>query len=181
MGLPDRSLIRRAVEMRKTTKIATVTFVLLLVAIVPIYFMMRQNTGNEGNIQIRGAVANPTAFTYSELEALPFTTITVTLSSSSHIEDNGVFNYTGISLGMLLEQAQIFPNASSVYLQASDGYGTTISLQDAQKSNTILAYEKDDKALTPLSSGGEGPVRLIIGDDIYAQRWTRGVSVIEAR
>ncbi len=167
--------------MRKATKFATAVFAILLVTIVPVYFFMRQNAGNGENIQIQGAVANPVTLTYNRLKTLPSITITVTLSSSSHPEENGSFNYTGVALGILLEQAQVPPNASSVYLQASDGYGTTISIEEAWKSNTILAYEKDREALTPLSSGGEGPARLIIGDDLYAQRWTRGVSVIEVR
>ncbi len=179
MGFTDRSLVRRLLEMRKTTKIVAAAFVLLIVAVIPVYFIMRQNIGNEENIQIRGAVANSTKFTYNQLKTLSPVTIAVTLSSTSHLEDNGIFNYSGITLKTLLEQAQIPANATSVYVQAADGYGTTISIQDAQKDNTIIAYEKDGAALTPLSSGGEGPFRLVIGDDQYAQRWIRGVSVIE--
>jgi DMSO/TMAO reductase YedYZ molybdopterin-dependent catalytic subunit len=142
---------------------------------------MRQNAGTEENIQIKGAVGNSATFTCSQLQSLPHVTITVTLSSSSHPEDNGVFNYTGVALNTLLEEAQVSTNVTSVYVHAVDGYGTTIPIQDAEKSNTILAYEKDGASLTPLSSGGEGPFRLVIGDDAYAQRWTRGVSVIEVR
>ena len=91
----------------------------------------------------------------------------------------GVLSHPAASGVTLLEQAQISANASSVYVQAVDGYGATISIEDAQNEKTILAYQKDGEALTLLSSGGEGPVRLIMGADQYAQRWVRGVSVIE--
>jgi len=167
--------------MNKATKIAVIALVIVVGITVPIYSYTRQNARTEGSIQIKGAVNSPGNFTYSQLEAFTPVTVTVTLSSSSHPADNGVFNYTGVRLSTLLEWAQIASNATSVYLQAADSYGTTIPLQDAKKENTIIAYRKDGVALTPLSTGGEGPFRLIIGDDQYAQRWTRGVSVIEIR
>jgi DMSO/TMAO reductase YedYZ molybdopterin-dependent catalytic subunit len=142
---------------------------------------MRENAGTEGSIEIRGAVGDTGNFTYSQLEAFAPVTVQVTLSSSSRPADNGVFNYTGVPLQVLLEEAHISADAASVYVQAADGYGTTIPIQDAQNSGTILAYQKDGAPLTALSEGGEGPIRLIIGADEFAQRWVRGVSVIEVR
>ena len=167
--------------MKKATKAAIIAFALLIIAVVPVYFYMRQNAGTEGSIQIKGAVSNPGNFTYSQLEAFSPVNVQVTLSSSSHAADNGNFTYTGVSLKVLLEQAHVSANATSVYIQAADGYGTTIPIQDAQNANTILAYQKDGTPLTALSAGGEGPIRLIIGNDEFAQRWVRGVSVIEVR
>jgi DMSO/TMAO reductase YedYZ molybdopterin-dependent catalytic subunit len=167
--------------MRKATKIAITIFALLIVTIIPVYLYMRQNAGTEGSIQIKGAVSNTGNFTYSQLEAIEPITVQVTLTSSSHAADNGVFSYTGVPLNVLLEQAHVSANASSVYVQATDSYGTTIPIQDAQNAKTILAYQKDGAPLTALSAGGEGPIRLIIGNDEFAQRWVRGVSVIEVR
>ena len=101
------------------------------------------------------------------------------MSSSSRISDNGVFNYTGVTLRTLLEQANVSTNATSAYIQASDGYGTTIPIQDAMNQNTIIAYQKNGVPLMALKDDGEGPLRLIIGSDQYAQRWIRGVTIIE--
>jgi DMSO/TMAO reductase YedYZ molybdopterin-dependent catalytic subunit len=167
--------------MRKANKIALTALILIVAVTVPVYFYMRQNAGTEESIQIRGAVDTPGNFTYSQLEAFPPTSVQVALSSSSKPADNGNFTYIGVSLNVLLEQAGVFSNASSVYIQAADGYGTTIPIRDAENANTILAYRKDGKALMALSAGGEGPIRLIIGNDQFAQRWIRGVSVIEVR
>jgi DMSO/TMAO reductase YedYZ molybdopterin-dependent catalytic subunit len=167
--------------MKKATKVAVIAFTLLIIVVVPVYFYMRQNAGTEGSIQIKGAVGNPGNFTYSQLEAFSPVTVQVTLSSSSHAADNGVFNYTGVYLRLLLEQVHVSANATSVYIQAADGYGTTISIQDSQNTNTILAYQKDGAPLTALSAGGEGPIRLIIGNDEFAQRWIRGVAIIEVK
>jgi DMSO/TMAO reductase YedYZ molybdopterin-dependent catalytic subunit len=165
---------------KKATKLAVIFVVLLAIAAVPLYFYMRQNAGSEGTIQVKGAVNNPANITVSELKTFPPVTVQVTLTSSSSPQENGVFNYTGVPVRSLLEQADAFENAASVYVQASDGYGTTLPLQEVmQNEETILAYEKDGEPLMPLTEGGEGPVRLVIATDEFAQRWIKSVAVIE--
>jgi DMSO/TMAO reductase YedYZ molybdopterin-dependent catalytic subunit len=165
--------------MKKTTKIALTLIIVLVAAAVPLYFYSRPAPVQEGTFQIKGQVSNPLNVTLSQLQTFTPVTIQVTISSSGQPSGNGVFNYTGVSLGTLLEQAHASSNATSVYIQASDGYGTTISIQDAMRQNTIIAYQKDGKLLTTLKNGGEGPFRLIIGNDQYAQRWVEGVVAIQ--
>lgn len=168
--------------MQKTTKIAVTAFVLLVIVAVPFYFYMRQNAGTEGSLQLTGAVNNPVNITVSELKTFPQSTLQVTLTSSSNIEDNGIFNYTGIPVRDILEQADVAENATSVYIQAADGYGTTLTLQEVmQNENIILAYEKDGEPMKSLTEGGEGPIRLVIATDEYAQRWIKCVTVIKIR
>jgi DMSO/TMAO reductase YedYZ molybdopterin-dependent catalytic subunit len=167
--------------MRKATKITLIIFLLLVALAVPLYYYTHPDTAQADTIQIRGNVGNPSTITLSELKNYTPLTLQVTLSSSSRPSDNGVFNYTGTPLKTLLEQAQVSANATSVYIQALDGYGTTIPIQDAMNPDTILAYQKDGAPLTALKDGGEGPVRLVIGSDQYAQRWVRGVATIEVR
>jgi DMSO/TMAO reductase YedYZ molybdopterin-dependent catalytic subunit len=166
--------------MKNGTKIAIIAFALLVTITAPLYFYMRQNAAPEGTIQVKGAVNNPANVTFSELKMLPSITVQVTLTSSSNPSENGVFNYTGVPLRSLLEQADATENATSVYVQASDGYGTTIPLQEIMENeNAILAYEKDSELLRPLTEGGEGPIRLVIATDEFAQRWIKSVAVIE--
>jgi DMSO/TMAO reductase YedYZ molybdopterin-dependent catalytic subunit len=166
--------------LQKTSKIAVAVFLFLIILAVPLYFLSRPDTAQPDiALQVKGKVGNPLNLTLSQLEALPSVTIEVTLSSSSKPADNGVFNYTGIPIQLLLDQAGV-SNATSFFVQASDGYGTTLSLQEASNQNTIIAYQKNGSALTLLKDDGEGPLRLIIGGDQYAQRWIRGVVEIEA-
>jgi DMSO/TMAO reductase YedYZ molybdopterin-dependent catalytic subunit len=165
--------------MKKAAKIAIIIFILLIVAAVPLYYYTRPDSTQTNALQIKGKVNNPTTLTLSQLKTYPSTTMQVTLSSSSRPSDNGVFNYTGVPLRDLLNQAQTSDNATSVYIQASDGYGTTIPIQDAMNPNTIIAYQRNGSSLTALKDDGEGPLRLIIGSDQYAQRWVRGVAAIE--
>jgi DMSO/TMAO reductase YedYZ molybdopterin-dependent catalytic subunit len=165
--------------MKKLTRITLALFIILVASTVPLYLYTRPVQVQEGNLQIKGQVSNPQTITFSQLENCTPQTLEVALSSSSHISDNGVFNYTGVTLRTLLEQANVSPNAISVYIQASDGYGTTIPIQDAMNQNTIIAYLKNGAPLTALKGGGEGPLRLIIGSDQFAQRWVRGLVAIE--
>lgn len=164
--------------MQKNTKIALLVFFLLIIAAVPLYTFTRPSSQPD-SLVIKGDLENPLTLTIAQLETYPSVTLRVTLTSSSRTQDNGVFNYTGVSLNSLLSQAQINSNASSVFVQAQDGYGTTLTMQEAQSQNTIIAYEKDGSNLTLLKDGGEGPLRLIIGDEQYAQRWIRGVAALE--
>ncbi|MCW3999126.1 MAG: molybdopterin-dependent oxidoreductase [Candidatus Bathyarchaeota archaeon] len=166
--------------MQKSTKIVLIVFLVLVVAAVPLYIYTRPDAGVESSsLQIKGDVADPQTLSLLELEAYPEVTLQVTLTSSSRTQDNGNFSYTGVRLVDLLSEAQINGNATSIFIQAQDGYGTTLTMQEAQSQNTIIAYQKDGSALTQLKDGGEGPLRLIIGDDQYAQRWVRGVAAIE--
>ena len=162
----------------KSTKIALIAF-FLIVAVFPLYYFTRPDASTPDSLQIKGNVNAPITLTLDQLETYPSATLQVTLSSSSRPQENGIFNYTGVLLKDLLNQAQVCSNATSVYVQASDGYGTSITIQDAQDQNAIIAYQKDGAPLTALKVGGEGPLRLIIGNDEYAQRWVRGVAALE--
>lgn len=165
--------------MKKTSKIAVAILVVLVAAAVPLYFYTRPSSAPLGTLQITGKLSNPMNLSLTELETYSSTTMQVTLTSSSTPSENGVFNYTGVMLRTLLQESGIFANATSVFIQASDGYGTTLSMQDAINQKTIIAYEKDGTTLTALKNGGEGPLRLVIGTDQYAQRWVRGVVSIQ--
>ena len=165
--------------MKKTSKIALAILIILVAAAVPLYFYTRPAAVPLGTLQITGQVSNPMDVTLIQLQTYTPLTLQVTLTSSSQPSGNGVFNYTGVLLSALLQKAGVSANATSVYIQASDGYGTTLSMQDAMSQKTIIAYQKDGESLTPLKNGGEGPFRLIVGTDQYAQRWVMGVVSIQ--
>lgn len=149
--------------MKKATKIALIVFLLLIVAALPLYYYTRPDAGQPtASLQLKGNVNSSKTLSLTELEAMPSITVQVTLSSSSHQEDNGDFNYKGVRLSDLLNQAQANSNATSVLIQASDGYGTTISFQEAQNQNTIIAYQKDGAPLFELKDGGEGDRKSVV-------------------
>jgi DMSO/TMAO reductase YedYZ molybdopterin-dependent catalytic subunit len=164
---------------KKTTQVAVAIMIVLVAAAVPLYFYTRPAPVPQGTFQIKGHVSNPMNITLSQLQTYAPITMQVTLTSSGSPSSNGVFNYTGVLLSALLQKAGVSTNATSVYIQASDAYGTTLTMQDAMSQKTIIAYQKNGVFLTPLKNGGEGPFRLIVGTDQYAQRWVMGVVSIQ--
>jgi DMSO/TMAO reductase YedYZ molybdopterin-dependent catalytic subunit len=163
--------------MEKTKKATLIVFILLIGAFFPLYYFTHSEI-HEDALLIRGDVKNSLTITLSQLKNYEQTTLKVSLLSKEKSQENGVFNYTGVLLKDLLTQAQLNDNATSVFVQASDGYGTTLTIQEATSKNTILAYKKGEVTINSLKNSGEG-LRLIIGDDTYAQRWIRDVAKIE--
>lgn len=164
--------------MKKSTKIALVALVVLVVVVIPLYYFTRPDASQPaGTLQIRGSVSNPANLTYTQLAAYPAISMQVTING--HQGGNGNFTYTGVALKELLTKAGASSNATSVYIQAADGYGTTLTMQEATQADVFIAYQKEGATMTPLDEGGEGPLRLIIADDEFSQRWTRGVVAIE--
>ena len=165
--------------MKQTSKAVLIAFLILISLTIPLYFYTRPPALEAGTIQISGNINNPQNLTLTQLEALPTTTLQATLTSSGNPADNGNFNYTGVLLREILNQSQVSANATSLYIQASDGYGTTLSLEEAKKDNVLIACQKNGIQLTDVKTGGEGPLRLIINGDTYAQRWVKGVVSIK--
>jgi DMSO/TMAO reductase YedYZ molybdopterin-dependent catalytic subunit len=163
--------------MKKTNKVALIAVILLIGAFFPLYYLTHSGV-QENTLLVRGNVKNPLALTLSQLKNYEPTTLHVNLTSSGKSQENGVYNYTGVLLKDLLNQAQLNDTATSVFVQASDGYGTTLTIQEATSENTILAYQKGDVPINSLTDSGEG-LRLIVGNDTYAQRWIRNVVNIE--
>ncbi|PVX27533.1 MAG: hypothetical protein CW716_01815 [Candidatus Bathyarchaeum sp.] len=166
--------------MNKGTKTAVIVFVLLVAVAVPLYFFTRPVDVQEGALQIGGTVNNPLNLTMSEIESLPSSDMQATLDSAVHVEDEGTFTYTGVTVASLLELADVSENASSVFIQSIDSYAITLSVDEIMENPKImLVYQKDGQALASYSEGGNGPLRLVIGSDEFAQRWVSSVVLIE--
>jgi len=166
--------------MNKGTRTAVIVFILLVAAAVPLYFFIRPTNVQEGALQIQGNINNPLNMTLSEIEALPSSDILVTLDSATHVEDEGTFTYTGVTVASLLELAEVSGDASSVFIQSIDSYAITLSVDEIiQNPKIMIVYKKDGQALASYAEGGNGPLRLIIGSDEFAQRWVTNVVLLE--
>ena len=166
--------------MNKGTKTAAIVFVLLVAVAVPLYFFTRPVDVQEGALQIRGNLNNPLNLTLSEIEAFASSEILVTLDSATHVEDEGTFTYTGVTVASLLELAEVSGDASSVFIQSIDSYAITLSVDEIlQNPKIMIVNKKDGQALASHAEGGNGPLRLIIGSDEFAQRWVTNVVLFE--
>jgi DMSO/TMAO reductase YedYZ molybdopterin-dependent catalytic subunit len=166
---------------RNNKKIISAVVVLLIVVLIPTYYFTRPLPLSTGVLlEVKGNVYIPQNFTLQNLQNFPFYTISVNLTSLSKPQENGFFNYEGVQLYYILKQVKPFLNCTSITLTASEGSTITISIDEVMQTSSVLAFGKDDKFLTPLKNGGDGPLRLILADDKNDQRWLKGVVTITA-
>ncbi len=106
-------------------------------------------------------------FSYTELTAMPGTTVNAELDCIGNYVANG--NWTGVRLGYLLERAGATQQADTVEFYASDGYSTHITYTVATRVNVIVAYQLNGSALPEVT-------RLVIPDtngDVWISNITR--------
>jgi DMSO/TMAO reductase YedYZ molybdopterin-dependent catalytic subunit len=126
---------------------------------------------SEWQLTIKGLVANPTNLTWSEIVAMPKSTVNAALicvdAPNTPIAKG---NWTGIKLRTLLETAEPSANAIKVGFGATDGYSTDLTVEAAMQDNIILAYEKGGVALNDL--------RLVVPGR-WGYKWISHLTVIE--
>jgi len=126
----------------------------------------------EWRLQISGLVDHPLNLTLSELAAMPATTVQAAIYCVNYpnqfVEEG---NWTGVKLGLLLEEAGVSPSATKIAFYASDGYSTDLTLEAAAQPDVIVAYEKDG---IPLG----GTVRLVTPGR-WGYKWISQLTRIE--
>lgn len=67
-----------------------------------------------------------------------------------------------------------------VTVRASDGFTAMFLVSEVEdNSQVLLAYLKDGQPIQVEAQGGDGPIRLVAGSDVYANRWVKFVVNIE--
>ncbi len=106
-------------------------------------------------LQINGEVANPIDLSLSQIQALPYTSMTI-----RHICVEGwsaIVQWAGVRLPEILKMAKPNANVRYVYFQSADGYYESWDLASAMHPQTLMAYEKNGQ---PLSIDNGAPLRL---------------------
>ena len=127
-------------------------------------------TETEWELTVNGLVANPLSLNWTEIVAMPKTTVPAALICVDF--PNKVLmqgNWTGIKLQTLLEEAKPSPNVIKVAFYAADGYSTDLTIETANRDDVILAYEIDG---TPLND-----LRLVVPGK-WGYKWISQVTVI---
>lgn len=107
------------------------------------------SSGTEWKLTVTGLVAHPLNLTLSDIVAMPQTTIyaqLICVGPPSFKVTEG--NWTGVKLGLLLEETGVSPATVKVAFYAQDGYTTDLTVDTAQRDDVILAYEKDGVPLS---------------------------------
>lgn len=101
---------------------------------------------SQWTVTVGGAVNNALSLTLDDLAAMPKSTVYGELYCLGQFVDKGY--WTGVRLGLLLEQAGYNQGTESVDFYAQDGYQTNLPIETAMRQDVIVAYEKDGQPLT---------------------------------
>lgn len=128
----------------------------------------------EWGLTIDGACEAPVKLDWEAFQALP------------QVQDESDFhcvtgwskldmNWLGVRFADLAELAQVSDRATHVVCHGYDGYTTNLPLEEALKSDVLLAYSADGE---PLSKEHGGPVRMIT-PQLYAWKGTKWICRLE--
>ncbi len=105
----------------------------------------------EGRLIVTGLVNNPLNLSWTEIVAMPKTTVNATLVCVDAPRTALMAgNWTGIKLRTLLEEAEVSAAAIKVGFHAADGYSTDLTIETAMRDDIILAYENNGNSLNDL-------------------------------
>jgi DMSO/TMAO reductase YedYZ molybdopterin-dependent catalytic subunit len=125
-------------------------------------------------LNIDGLVGSPQAITYDELRALPSAEQVSTFHCVTGWTVQNV-HWRGVRFADLLASAQPSPEARVLtFTSAEKPYVDTLSLQQAQLADVMLAYEMDGQ---PLAREHGAPVRVVI-PEMYGYKGVKWVEQI---
>ncbi|MDD4307326.1 MAG: molybdopterin-dependent oxidoreductase [Thermoplasmata archaeon] len=129
--------------------------------------------GETWTLAVDGLADDPQAFSLADIMAMPKTVETATVKC---VEGPfGTAEWGGVSLAHVLELAGASESAYDVIFYSSDGFSTSLSLEDATAEGVILAYEMNGETL-PAEQGY--PVRLVAPEK-YGYKWAKWITHIE--
>ena len=131
----------------------------------PVYRALAQTNFADWRLRLDGLVARPLSLTLAQLKALPSRT---QITRHDCVEGwSGIAKWTGVPLGLMLEEAGLKPAARYIVFYCADSleatldgsgqYYESIDLIDAYHPQTILAYGMNGGPL-PIANGA--PLRL---------------------
>ena len=124
-------------------------------------------------LEITGLVDQPLSLTYDQLRCMPKVTDTPTLVCPQTFFDTA--EWSGVRLAYILKLAGVQEGATNVRMKGADGYYANISLEDAMRPESFLAYEWEGEPL-PIMHGF--PLRAVL-PDIYGSQWVKWLLEIE--
>ena len=130
------------------------------------------------SFSVDGAVEQPFAITWEDLQALPRRQTTCDMHCVTRwTRYDNVFE--GVPVQLLLQRAGVKPEARYALVHAEQGFTTNLPLDDLDRPENLLALSHDGEPLTPEHGG---PVRLLV-PHLYlwkSAKWVRGIECLEA-
>ena len=126
---------------------------------------------------VDGLVDRPLNLSVSNLLSMPSTSVNAPLycvGGSRYPVENGTWE--GDRLKLVLDEADIRPNAMKVAFYAPDRFSTDLTIQDAERNDVVIAYKKDGEFLK--AGNGSPGFRLVVPGK-WGYKWIRGLNRIE--
>ena len=130
-------------------------------------------------LSVGGLVANPTTYSYADLQALATVDEFVTLECVSNEVGGNLISmaeWTGVRLATLLQSAGADSTADWILFTCADGYTTAIPIAKAMDPNTLVAVYMNGG---PLATAHGYPARIIV-PGLYGMFHAKWVTKIEA-
>ena len=127
---------------------------------------------SEWRLLVDGFVQRPLSIAFEELVAMPRSKVYAELycvDAPRNVLAKG--NWTGVRLGLIMENAGVSLEAVKVAFYAEDGFATDLEVATAMREDVILAYERDGE---PLSE----KLRLVVPGK-WGYKWISRVTHIE--
>lgn len=118
----------------------------------------------------------------TDLSALKSSTFKAVIRSSS--EGTSEAEFTGVPILDIVVKAipNIADGFKAIIVKAEDGYQTVLSKDEVQlKDNAYICFLMNGAPIKGKLQKGHGPLRLIIRNDEFGQRWVKYVNRIEIR
>jgi DMSO/TMAO reductase YedYZ molybdopterin-dependent catalytic subunit len=127
-------------------------------------------------LQVHGEVEAPYTLTYTELLAMPQTTLSVDVHCVTGWSVMDA-KFKGVLLSELAARAKLKPSARHVVFEAAHGYSSNVSLREALGPKVMLARELDG---SPLARSHGGPLRALVPDLYFwkSAKWLTGVRFV---
>jgi DMSO/TMAO reductase YedYZ molybdopterin-dependent catalytic subunit len=110
-------------------------------------------------LSVDGMVDTPLTLSYSDLEAMPATTLVRTFQCVTGWRVTNV-HWQGVALSEILDRAGVKPGASALRFFSSDNFDTeSLTLSQARRPDVIVAYSMLG---APVTREHGGPVRLYV-------------------
>jgi len=126
-------------------------------------------------LNVTGLVENPVTVSYEDILAMPVLERLVDLPCVEGWTETSMWK--GARLSDLLETAAVQKEADRVVFSSPGGYTTSLTLQDIEETDPLLAYQANGETL-PHEQGF--PIRLVVPDRLGYKwiKWVTGIEVI---
>jgi DMSO/TMAO reductase YedYZ molybdopterin-dependent catalytic subunit len=125
------------------------------------------------NLIVDGLVEHPLTLSYESILQYPAVTKNLLLTCPGVFETQN--EWTGVLLSTILDQAGTKPEAAKIKFFSSGDYSSELTIEEARKNGTFLAYNVDGHVMT--QSDGY-PLRLVVEEKIGAD-WVKFLTHIE--